>query len=157
MSQISSQSGVTGGFTTTRRIADTPMLGGKGYTVKQTSTNKAGVVLFDFTGRQASLDATITPQSTTKTNTDGKIDHIVSDVFDDQGVETSDVRNLNAEGWIKNSLTIITRAESTTAQVSKTNQSYAAFGNPSVPVLQDEPLYLALAGINPNRGKLFGF
>jgi hypothetical protein len=98
------------------------MLGGKGYTVKQTSTNKAGEVLFDFTGRQASLDATITPQSNTKTNTDGTTDHIVSDVFDDQGVETSDIRNLNADGSIKNSLTLITTDESTTAQVSKTNQ-----------------------------------
>jgi hypothetical protein len=83
--------------------------------------------------------------------------HIVSDVFDDQGVETSDIRNLNADGWIKNALTITTTDESSTARVSKTNQSYAAFGNPSVPVLQDGPLSLALAGQNPNRGKLFGF
>jgi hypothetical protein len=46
--------------------------------------------------------------------------HIVSDVFDDQGVETSDIRSLNADGWIKNAFTVTTRAESTTARVSGT-------------------------------------
>ncbi|MFS2036053.1 calcium-binding protein [Polaromonas sp. CT11-55] len=56
----------TGGQTIYSRTYDGNGLGGEGYIVKQSTTNQAGITIFDYTGRQDSPTAEVKPVSITE-------------------------------------------------------------------------------------------